>query len=73
MEAKKLEEASGEKTGSAPKVFVEARLRTLPVMKDVKVSEEFRDVLNTAVEDMVIKAVSRMKANGRNTLKSQDL
>ena len=52
-------------------LIVKSAVREL--VKDMRISDSFFDGLNKAVEELVKKAVARAKANGRATLREEDV
>jgi len=49
------------------------RSKIKDVAKDVNVSSDFADELSKKVEELIIKAVERAKANKRSTIQPRDL
>jgi histone H3/H4 len=52
-------------------LVVKSAVREL--VKDMRISDSFFDALNKAVEELVKKAIERAKANGRATLRGEDV
>jgi histone H3/H4 len=52
-------------------LIVKSAVREL--VKDMRISDSFFDALNKAVEELVKKAIERAKANGRATLRGEDV
>ncbi|MEM0480975.1 MAG: DUF1931 domain-containing protein [Candidatus Aenigmatarchaeota archaeon] len=52
-------------------LIVKSAVREL--VKDMRISDSFFEALNKAVEELVKKAVARAKANGRATLRGEDV
>lgn len=61
------------KKSSAVQVVLASRIRELARQNKVRVSGDFVDAANGAVVAMVKKAVERCKANGRQTVRPQDI
>jgi len=61
------------KKSSAVQVVLASRIRELARQNKVRVSGDFVDAANGAVVCMVKKAVERCKANGRQTVRPQDI
>lgn len=56
-----------------PKELIISKSRTKTAAKGSNVSSDFYGALDKKVRGLVAEAVSRCKANGRKTLKPQDL
>jgi histone H3/H4 len=52
-------------------LIVKAKIKD--VAKDVNVAGDFAEALNKKVEELVMAAVERAKANGRKTVQARDL
>ncbi len=50
-----------------------SEVREFAKRRDMRVSGEFYDALEAAVEELLSKAATRADANGRKTLKAADL
>lgn len=54
-------------------LIVSSRVKELAKSGKVRVGGEFYDAANKAAVDLVQRAIARAKANGRSTLRPQDL
>ncbi len=68
--AESTEAASAEKKEL---LIVQSKVRELIRSKEKRVSDEFIHALSTHVEETVVKAIARCTANGRSTLRPEDI
>ena len=54
-------------------LVVNSKVREFAKKEDINVSSDFGEGLSKVVEDVITKAIERVKANGRKTLRSYDL
>jgi histone H3/H4 len=59
--------------GEVKKMYLVTKAQVKEIVGDVNVSEEFYPALNIEVENIIKKAVERMKRNNRRTLMPRDL
>jgi histone H3/H4 len=69
MAAKK----NAKKAAKAPAELIISKSRTKAAVKKSNVSSDFYGALDAAVRGMISKAEGRAEANGRKTLRPQDL
>ncbi|RMH58810.1 MAG: hypothetical protein D6679_03645 [Candidatus Hydrogenedentota bacterium] len=69
--AKKAAKKKAAKKGV--QVILASRVKEVARSAKVRVSGDFVDAANDAVVDLIKKAVARAKANGRQTIRPQDI
>lgn len=65
--------AAAKKAAKAPAELIISKSRSKAAVKKCNVSSDFYAALDAAVRDMIKKAEDRATANGRKTLRPQDL
>jgi hypothetical protein len=54
-------------------LIVNSKVREFAKKEDINVSSDFGEGLSKVAEGLIIKAIERVKANGRKTLRGYDL
>lgn len=61
------------KKGSDRRLVVMSQVKDLISCNDGRTSGELEEALNTAIHDLVLKALARAKSNDRTTVRAGDL
>lgn len=70
---KAASKSAGAKKPANVQLVVGARIKDAARAQDVRVAGEFPEALNASVNELLSAAINRAKANGRSTLRPQDL